>query len=178
MNVAQPHHSAHSQKVSEISGLLAGYAGYSPETAGLIRQAAQYHDVGKSEIDPAILNKLGRLTPQEYDTVKTHAELGARRIDRALEILAAAKIIAEQHHEKICGLGYPHGLSGNAIHPYSRIVAVADVYDALASKRAYKGAWDTGDILRYMESESGTHFDGSIIRLLLAHSDEVAALYQ
>ncbi len=178
METAQHTYFEHSQKVSEISGLLAGYAGYSPKTAGLIRQAARYHDIGKSEIDQAILAKPGRLTPQEFETVKTHAALGARQIARVLAILSAAKIIAEQHHEKICGLGYPRGLSGDAIHPFSRIVAVADVYDAMASKRPYKEAISPGEILRYMEAESGSHFDSEIVRLLLAHIDEISALYK
>ncbi len=178
MEITQLTHFDHSQKVSAISGLLAGYAGCHPETVELIRQAALYHDVGKSDISPAIINKPGRLTAQEFEIVKTHTRLGARKISDALRILRTAKMIAEQHHEKMCGLGYPRGLSGDAIHPYSRIVAVADVYDALASKRSYKALWNVGEILRYMESESGSHFDSAIIRLLLMHIDEITALYQ
>ncbi len=169
---------AHSQKVSAISGLLARYAGYPPETVDIIRQAALYHDVGKSAIDPAILRKPGRLTEREYETVKAHTLLGAQRIADALNVLSVSKIIAEQHYEKMCGQGYPRGLSGDAIHPFSRIVAVADVYDALISRRAYKDAWSSADALLYMESESGAHFDAAIICLLLAHIDEISALYQ
>jgi putative nucleotidyltransferase with HDIG domain len=178
MKIAQLSEFAHSRMVSEISGLLAGYVGYTPQTADLIRQAAVYHDVGKSCINPAILNKPDRLTAQEYETVKTHAALGAQKIARTMEILSMAKIIAEQHHEKMCGLGYPRGLSGDAIHPFSRIVAAADVYDALRSKRVYKEAWTCSDALQYMQSESGTHFDSAVIKVLTDHADEIEALYE
>jgi HD-GYP domain-containing protein (c-di-GMP phosphodiesterase class II) len=157
---------------------LARYAGYPTETANLIRQAARYHDIGKLGVDQAILNKPGRLTKQEFELVKKHADIGAKTIANAINILSAAKTIAEQHHERIDGLGYPNRISGDEIHPYARIVAVADVYDALASKRTYKDQWSTGDIIKYMKSQSGLSFDSEIIRLLLAHIDEITEIYK
>jgi putative nucleotidyltransferase with HDIG domain len=177
MELVKLTHFDHSQKVSEISGLLAGYAGYPADTADLIRQAALYHDVGKAEIPASILNKPGKLTEQEFETVKAHTQLGTQKIAAALEVLSAAALIASQHHEKLSGKGYM-GLCGEEIHPYARIVAVADVFDALISKRAYKDAWGVEDVLRYMQDQSGIHFDMTIVWLLLRHIPEIMALYK
>lgn len=170
-------HFEHSQKVSEISGILAGYAGYSAQIVDIIRQAALYHDVGKSAIPAEILNKPGKLTEREFEIVKAHTQLGTQKIAQALEVLSAAALIASQHHEKLNGKGYM-GLCGEEIHPYARIVAVADVFDALLSKRAYKDAWAVDDILRYMQEGSGVHFDITVIWLLLGHISEILALYK
>lgn len=166
----------HSRKVSIISGMLAGYAGYSTDEAALIEQAALFHDAGKTDIPPEILNKPGVLTTQEFSVIKTHARKGGNRIKEALRVLAAARLIAENHHEKLDGTGY-HGLTTTGIHPYARLVAVADVLDALLSKRAYKDSWGMDETLGYIKSGAGTHFDVDIVTALLVHSDEIMSLY-
>ena len=166
----------HSRKVSEISGLLAKYAGYSCVEAMVISQAALYHDIGKCDISPEILNKPGALTAQEYNIVKCHTQLGRDRIQEALRVLTAASEIAESHHERSDGTGY-HGLAAEEIHPYARLVAVADVYDALISKRSYKNALNISEALSYLKDRSGVQFDKDIVTALLAHIDEIVALY-
>lgn len=168
---------AHSRKVSELSGLLAGYMGYSGSEAEIIEQAALFHDIGKCDIPPEILGKPGGLTSQEFEIVKTHTLLGGERIKEALQILFAAYLVANNHHEKLDGTGY-NGLLSDKIHPYAKLVSVADVFDALASKRAYKDAWSIDDVFGYLKNQSGTQFDVEIVAILLAHKNEVAALYR
>jgi len=166
----------HSRYVSRISGLLAHYAGYDKRETEIVEQAALYHDIGKCDIPAALLNKQGALTPQEYAVVKEHTRLGSEKIANALQVLTAAYIMAGQHHERIDGNGYI-GLTGNSIHPLARLVAVADVFDALLAQRSYKDAWDKTRVLNYMEGNSGTHFDADIVSILLTHADEFMALY-
>jgi len=169
-------HFAHSQKVSEISRILAQNLGYSPEDVNIIEQAALFHDIGKTAIEPALLNKPGALTQQEFDIVKTHTAIGCERISEIIRILSAAKIVAADHHEQLAGGGYK-GLCGDAVHPFARIVGVADVYDALVSRRSYKPAFDVKTTCEYMQGRAGIHFDAQIIAVLLRHIDEIMALY-
>ena len=171
-------HYEHSRKVSQISGMLARRAGFSPREADIIEQAAAFHDVGKSCVPDSILQKNGALTPEEYEIVKTHTALGAWQISDALRVLTAADTMAAFHHERLDGKGYPYGLGGNEIHPYARLVAVADVFDALLSKRAYKNAWSLDDVCGYMRQNAGTQFDSEYVELLLSLTDTVAALYE
>ena len=170
-------HYEHSRKVSQISGMLAKRAGFSSWEADIIEQAAAFHDVGKSYVPESILQKNGALTPEEYEIVKTHAVLGAQRISDALRILTAANTMAALHHERPDGKGYPYGLGANEIHPYARLVAVVDVFDALLSKRAYKNPWQLKDVCDYMQQNAGTQFDREYVQLLLSLVDTVAALY-
>jgi len=167
----------HSIRVSEISGILAKYLGYSQKEALIIGQAAIYHDIGKCDIPPEILNKPGALTDQEYSIVKCHTQLGGERIAEALRVLSAASVISEHHHEKWDGTGY-HGLAAGEIHPYARLVSVADVFDALASKRVYRDACSIGDVIGYITNLAGVQFDEAVVSVLLAHADEIAALYR
>lgn len=171
-------HYDHSRKVSQISGMLAKSAGFSPCEAGIIEQAAAFHDVGKNCVPQSILQKNGALTPEEYEIVKTHTALGAQQISDALRILVAADTMAAFHHERLDGKGYPYGLGGKEIHPYARLVAVADVFDALLSKRSYKSPWQLGDVCGYMRQNAGTQFDREYVELLLGLIDTVAALYK
>ncbi len=166
----------HSRRVSKVSGILARYAGYSHENSLVIQQAAQYHDIGKSAIARAILDKPGKLTPQEFGIIKTHTRIGAQKLADAIKILFAAKAVAAQHHEKWDGTGYI-GLSGADIHPYARLVSIADVWDALISKRAYKAPMDIRDIICYFENHAGSSFDPGMVSVLLEHTGEIANLY-
>ena len=149
-------HFDHSQKVALINKLLAQYAGFPENEVHIIEQAALLHDIGKSSIPKEILQKPGKLTVEEYAIVKKHTTLGHRQIEDVAKILVAAEIVAETHHERPDGKGYL-GLSGNEIHPYSRIVAIADVFDALYSKRVYKAAWNAkqSEYMQYLKALYG-----------------------
>ena len=131
------------------------------------------HDVGKLAIPDAILNKPGRLTAEEWEVMKTHAEVGADMLDCSdRPLMKAAAIVAREHHEKWNGSGYPNGLKGEEIHLFGRITAVADVFDALSVRRVYKEAWPLSQVINYLREESGKHFDPNLVELLIDNIDE------
>ncbi|OWR30714.1 hypothetical protein CDO73_08945 [Saccharibacillus sp. O23] len=163
----------HVKRVAEYSGLLAELAGLPESECELIRMASPMHDIGKIAISDDILNKPGRLTPEEYAIMQTHSEVGHSMLKHSERpIMKAAASIALQHHEKYDGSGYPAGLAGEEIHLYGRIVAVADVFDALASERVYKKAWEPERIVALFAEERGRHFDPRLTDLFLDHIDE------
>jgi len=147
------------------------FAGYLDErTISAIAQSAPLHDIGKVGIPDSILLKPGKLTPDEWEIMKTHAELGSKAIaqaesdaDKPVEFLAIAKLIARSHHEKWDGSGYPDGLAGDNIPIAARLMALADVFDALTCKRVYKEAFSFDDAYRIIVDGSGTHFDPDIV---------------
>lgn len=114
------------------------------------------HDVGKVGIPDAVLNKPGALTSEEFEVMKTHASLGYEMLKHSnKQVLHAAAIIAQQHHEKYDGKGYPLGLKGDEIHIYGRITAIADVFDALCSDRVYKKKWELDRVLELLSNDVG-----------------------
>jgi putative two-component system response regulator len=140
----------------------------------LIFKSAPLHDIGKVGIPDRILLKPGRLTPEEFEIMKRHTTLGREAIEAAerqlgvpLPILAVAKEIAESHQEKWDGSGYPRGLKGEGIPLSARLMAVADVYDALISRRTYKPALSHAAAVRIMAQGRGTHFDPDILDAFL-----------
>ncbi|MFC5471356.1 DUF3369 domain-containing protein [Cohnella suwonensis] len=154
----------HVKRVAEYAKLLALKYGLPEEEAELVRLASSMHDVGKVAVPDAILNKPGKLTDEEFDTIKHHTNFGYDMLNHSnRDIIKYAAIIAHQHHEKFNGTGYPNGLAGENIHIYGRIVAIADVFDALGSDRVYKKAWPLDDILAYFRGESGRHFDPKLL---------------
>ena len=158
----------HVKRVAEYSKLLAQLSGLSDNEAELIKLASPMHDIGKVGIPDAILHKPGKLTPEEFEIMKTHAQLGYNMLKGSNRtILKSAAIVAHQHHEKYNGKGYPQGLKGEDIHIFGRITAVADVFDALGSERAYKKAWADSKILELFEEEKGQHFDPKLIELFM-----------
>jgi response regulator RpfG family c-di-GMP phosphodiesterase len=164
----------HVKRVAEYSHLLALKYGLSEQEAEVIHLASPMHDVGKVGIPDAILNKPGSLTEDEFEVMKTHANLGYEMLKHShKQVLNAASIIAQQHHEKYDGSGYPLGLKGDDIHIYGRITAIADVFDALGSDRVYKKAWGLDRILELLTKERGRHFDPRIVDLFLQHLDEI-----
>lgn len=164
----------HLKRVAAMCKLLALEYGLSEDEAEILMYASPLHDVGKIAIPDAILNKPGKLDAAEWEVMKTHAELGHRMLASSDKpILKAGAIIALEHHEKWDGTGYPNGKAGEDIHIYGRIVAIADVYDALASKRCYKDAWALGDIYTFVKSEKGRHFDPDIVDALTRNLDYV-----
>jgi putative two-component system response regulator len=131
----------------------------------LLLQSSQLHDVGKISISDAILNKPGKLTPEEFEEMKKHTAFGVKIIEKIEagtsenDFLKHAKIFAGTHHEKWDGSGYPAGLSGEDIPLQGRLMAIADVYDALVSERPYKKAFTKEEAVRIILESKGTHFD-------------------
>jgi len=154
----------HVKRVAEYSYLLAVELGLSSTEAELLRTASPMHDIGKVAIPDAILNKPGKLTHEEYETVKSHTDIGYRLLRGSKrQLLRAAAIVAEQHHEKWDGSGYPAGRKGEEIHIFGRITAVADVFDALSAERVYKKAWSIERIKSFFREERGRHFDPNVV---------------
>ena len=146
-----------------------------PETVALLFKSAPLHDIGKIAIPDSILLKPGRLTSDEFAVMKKHAELGSRAITNAENKLGAdscflriAAEIARTHHEKWDGSGYPHGLKGAEIPLCGRIMAIADVYDALVSERVYKAAISHADAVAMIADERGRHFDPVLVDVFLS----------
>ncbi len=163
----------HVTRVAEFCFLLAGKYGLDNDTAELLRMASPMHDVGKIGIPEAILTKPGRLTPEEFDVVKTHARIGYEILRNSKRpIMETAAIVALQHHEHWDGKGYPQQLSGENIHVFGRIAAIADVFDALTHKRCYKDAWPVESVLSFFRDQEGRQFDPVLTRLFLFYADE------
>lgn len=163
----------HVKRVAEYTKLLALKYGLPDEEAELISLASPMHDIGKVGISDAILNKPGKLTAEEYEIMKSHAQSGYDMLKHSgRPIMKAASIIALQHHEKYNGSGYPQRLKGDQIHIYGRLTAIADVFDALASDRVYKKAWALPDIIRFLQEQSGEHFDPVLSDMFIEHIDE------
>jgi putative two-component system response regulator len=161
----------HVKRVAEYSYLLAMLYGH-PD-AELIRQASPMHDIGKVAIPDHILNKPEKLTPDEWEIMKTHSSLGFAMLSVSQRpLLQMAATIACEHHERWNGEGYPYGLKGEAISIAGRISAVADVFDALGSDRCYKQAWPLERVLAYFKEERAKHFDPTLVDLFFKHLDE------
>lgn len=154
----------HVRRVAKCSRLLGEKLGLPDRELDLLEMAAPLHDIGKIAIPDAILDKPGRLTDGERAIMSTHAETGWRLLShQPRPVFQVASMIARDHHEKWDGSGYPNKLAGEDISLYGRIVAVADVFDALLSERCYKPAWPVDKVLEHMKAESGRHFDPAII---------------
>lgn len=163
----------HVKRVAEYSQLLARYYGLSPKEAEMLKQASPMHDIGKVAIPDAVLNKPGRFDEAERKIMDTHAALGYEMLKHSNRpLLKTAAIVAYEHHEKWDGTGYPRGLSGEDIHIYGRITALADVFDALGSDRCYKKAWDDEKIFNLFKEERAKHFDPKLIDIFFDHLDE------
>lgn len=171
--------SQHVKRVAYISAFLAEKLGFSPRSVDMMHLAASMHDVGKLAIDEKILNKPGKLTAEEFEQVKNHCLYGYELLKNSQrELLKEAAIIAYEHHENFDGSGYPRGLNGNEIHLISRIVALVDVFDALATKRVYKEKWPQDEIISYLHSQRGVKFDPYILDLFFDHIDEINTIFQ
>lgn len=158
----------HVARVAEFSYELAKLYGIPDEEAELMRLASPMHDVGKIGIPDSILLKPGRLTDEEMEVMRTHAEIGYSLLCKSQRpILQTAAVIARQHHERWDGNGYPQKLAGEGIHIYGRITAVADVFDALMAKRCYKDPWPLEKVIGLFKEERGKHFDPKLTDLFL-----------
>ena len=156
----------HVIRMSHFSKLLALAAGHSPAWAEDLLNAAPMHDVGKIGIPDAVLRKPGPQDAAEWDTMRRHPEIGAEIIgEHPSGVLQLAREIALAHHEKWDGSGYPRGLAGEAIPLSARIVAIADVFDALTTRRPYKEPWPVQDALDHIAAQAGKHFDPALVAL-------------
>lgn len=168
----------HIKRMSQICAVLGKAVGLSEIKCHLLRHAASMHDIGKIGIPDSILLKEGRLTTDEMLVMKTHTSIGAEilRDESQSEVMIMASEIAATHHEKWDGTGYPFGLVGIDIPLTGRITAIADVFDALTSVRAYKQAWTFMDATKHMAGESGKHFDPDLIPLFLDNVGEITEI--
>jgi len=158
----------HTIRVGWYSRIIAEKYGFKDDELNLIQQAAPMHDIGKIGISDSILLKPGKLDKEEFEQMKLHTEIGAEILSKSnSRIMKYAKIIALAHHEKWNGTGYPKGLSGHKIPIPGRIVALADVFDALSMNRPYKKPWPLEKILNLIKEESGEHFDPHIVKMFL-----------
>jgi len=169
----------HVIRMSRYSHILALAAGLSENDAELLMNAAPMHDVGKIGIPDDILKKPGKLTDEEFEIMKEHCLIGAEVIGHDdSELLQLARQIALTHHEKWNGLGYPNRLAGEDIPLTGRIIAIADVFDALTSDRPYKKAWSVADAAALLEKETGNHFDPALVPLFLEKLPEIIPIQQ
>ena len=156
----------HVIRMSHFSQLLALAAGCSPAWAEDLLNAAAMHDVGKIGIPDAVLRKPGPQDAAEWDTMRRHPEIGAEIIgEHPSGVLQLAREIALAHHEKWDGSGYPRGLAGEAIPLSARIVAIADVFDALTTRRPYKEPWPVQEAMNHIAAQAGKHFDPALVAL-------------
>lgn len=158
----------HVIRMSHYSRVLALAAGFSEAQAEELLNAAPMHDVGKIGIPDAVLRKPGKLDGEEWEVMKQHAQIGADIIgEHPSGLLRMAREIALNHHEKWDGSGYPRGIGGAEIPVEARIIAIADVFDALTSERPYKKAWPLEEAVQLLREQSGRHFDPELVELFL-----------
>lgn len=166
--------SKHTKRVSKIAAEIAKWANLSDEMVKGIELSASLHDIGKIAVSDNILNKKGKLTFEEFEVIKKHTEISFDLfsiLDKELKKIAYN--ISRHHHEKWNGQGYPDGLQGESIPIEARIVAIADVFDALTHRRPYKEAWSFEDAMDYIEKQKGIHFDPTLIEYVLENKNKI-----
>lgn len=169
----------HVKRVAFICYDLAKAYGLPEEEAERLMFAAPLHDVGKVGIPDGILNKPAKLQGQEWEVMKTHTSIGYDILkDSKRSIIQAGAVIAQDHHEKWDGSGYPAGKKGEDIHIYGRIAALADVYDALRHRRCYKSAWPLERVMATIEAEAGKQFDPKLVEIFKSRVDKLEAILQ
>ncbi len=157
--------------------------GLTPQFLDLVIRSAPMHDLGKIGVDDAVLRKQGKFTDEEYDKMKKHSEIGYHMVNEILsevedqDFVSVAENVAHYHHEKINGKGYPDGLKGDEIPIEARIMALADVFDALVSKRCYKDAFSYERAYEIIEKDAGTHFDKQLAMVFLSCKEELEDYY-
>lgn len=164
----------HERMVSEIVKALAQYAWSDAEKADMLSEAARLHDIGKNFVPDKILQKSSQLSKREFELVKKHTEKGFQYLIGQIKILMHAAIIALQHHEREDGNGYA-GVTN--IHETAKLVAVADVFDALISARSYKEGWPPEKVIEFMKEGRGSQFTALYVDVLLLALDDILDLY-
>ena len=168
----------HTVRISHLSRELAELAGLSEDECEILRYASPLHDVGKIGIPDHILLKPGKLIDQEFEIMRMHTTIGGKILGDAerFPVIEAGRIIAEQHHERWDGNGYPNRLKGTDIHIYARIVMVVDVFDALASERPYKKAFSIEQTIAMMRKDRGVFFDPVLLDHFMNNLDRFVAI--
>lgn len=167
----------HVIRMSQFSALMAKSLGWSEADCELLLHASPMHDIGKIGIPDAILLKPGKLDADELEIMKSHVTIGADILDDGdSDLMKLAREVALTHHEKWNGTGYPNALSGVDIPQSGRIVAVADVFDALTSIRPYKKAWAVEDAVKWIQESAGTHFDPNVVTHFMKCLPEILAV--
>lgn len=168
----------HVQRMSKYAYVLASAIGMDEASADMLMHAAPMHDIGKIGVPDHILKKTGKLNEEEWKIMKEHATFGGKILDEKnpSPLMEMAKVVAMTHHEKWDGSGYPNGLKANDIPLSGRIIAVADVFDALTSARPYKPAWTIERTIELINNESGKHFDPEIVECFINNLDEILAI--
>jgi len=167
----------HTRRVTGYCKLLAEKLGMPENEIELIGDAAPLHDIGKIGISDYILLKSEKLTTEEFEIMKNHTTMGYDMLKHSeRRVLKAAAIIAFQHHEKWDGTGYPTNLRGEEIHIYGRIIALADVFDALSTARSYKTAWPIDEVVSEIKKERGKHFDPKLVDIFMDNIDDFVAI--
>lgn len=170
--------SNHLKRMSHYSRIIAKFLGLSESEQELIFYASPMHDIGKIGISDSILLKPGRFTAEERKVMEEHTTIGAEILANSdSHLLQKSATIALSHHEKFDGSGYPYGLKGDDIPLEGRIVALADVFDALSSKRVYKEAWSLDKVYNLVDQSNGTHFDPDVVTALYAGQEEILDIY-
>ena len=165
---------AHIWRMAAYSAALASAVHWPVDRAHLLQLAAPMHDTGKIGIPDSILKAPRKLTAEEWEIMKTHTEIGHKILSKSrTELFQLAATVALSHHERWDGSGYPHGLSGDAIPEGARIVAIADVFDALTMRRPYKDAWPVERALATLQQDAGSHFDPQLVQTFIAIKDEI-----
>jgi putative two-component system response regulator len=164
----------HIMRMSNYSAAIGKHLGLSADECELLLLSSPLHDIGKIGTPDHILLKPGRLTPEEFEIMKLHTVIGGKILENsASPILQSGAMIAMSHHEKFDGSGYPYGRKGKEIPLYGRIVAVADVFDALTSERPYKKAWDLDRATGLIRESRGGHFDPDCVDAFFEIFDEI-----
>ena len=169
----------HTQRVGVTASLLARHAGLPGNLAQLMLQAAPLHDIGKIGVPDSILLKPSKLTTEEFQVIKTHCDMGRHILSRHhTPLLQLAATIAVSHHERWDGGGYPAGLTGEDIPVAGRIVAIADVFDALTHERPYKAAWTNEAALEEIQAHAGRQFDPHLVELFSRYLTDILSAQQ
>jgi cyclic di-GMP phosphodiesterase len=167
----------HIQRMSRYCAALARVLGMGPESAEELRLASQLHDVGKVAVPDSILQKRGKLTAAEMQTIRTHAEIGHRMLaGSSSDVVKLGAVIAHTHHERWDGTGYPRCLSGEGIPLEGRIAAIADVFDAFTSDRVYRPAFPVQSAIDTMSAQRGKHFQPELLDAFLSALPEIEGI--
>ncbi|MGJ0364221.1 PAS domain S-box protein [Aliarcobacter cryaerophilus] len=164
----------HIKRVAKYSRVLAAAYGLCEDDIDMLELASPMHDIGKIAIADAILNKPGKLTNEEFEVIKTHAQKGHDMLEISNRpLFKVASQIALTHHEKYDGTGYPNSLKGEDIPIFGRITALADVFDAIGSDRCYKKAWEMEKVLEFIKEQRGKHFDPKLVDIFFDNLDDI-----
>lgn len=169
----------HITRIGKYSCVIAENLGLKGEYVNLLEDAATMHDVGKIGVPDTILLKPGKLTADEFEIIKSHTTMGATILrESEFPLVNMSYDISLTHHEKWDGTGYPNGMKGEEIPLTGRIVALADVFDALTSKRPYKEAYSWEESLKIIRAATGTHFDPAVVEAFFKGIDRIRAIYE